>query len=72
MSDVIVMSKADCVLCEGSGFVTPYPYNKHVRCNHKWSKGSFMHEYNQAIQRADQAKKQIAKWEKALETGTFE
>lgn len=72
MSDTIVMSKEDCVLCGGSGFVSPYPYHKNVRCNHKWSKGSFMHEYNQAIQRAAEAKTQIEKWEKALETGSFE
>ena len=65
---MITMTKKDCTLCDGSGFVYPYPYRKRVKCDHTWSRGSFMERFDTTKQQAQEAQEEHKKWERALES----
>ena len=64
----IQMIKADCILCNGSGFITPYPYRKQKKCDHRWSMGSFLERLNDSRTKVREAEVENEKWEKALMT----
>ena len=65
---MITMTKENCILCLGSGFVVPYPYRKRVKCNHKWSRGSFMDQHDTLHDKMQEAIEEYGKWQRALET----
>jgi len=65
---MIIMKQDDCILCDGSGKVTPYPYRRQETCDHSWSRGSFMDRHNKAHSEMKEAIKEYEKWSKALET----
>ena len=49
-------------MCNGSGYVVPYPYRKRVKCNHRWSKRSFDDSYDAALQKKNDADAEFKKW----------
>ncbi len=62
------MTKEDCVLCRGSGWTNPYPYRRKKKCDHRWSRGSFMERYNTTHDAIQYAEEEHAKWARALES----
>ena len=65
---MIKMTKEDCILCNGSGWVTPYPYRRRKKCNHRWSMGSFAERLNDSRNKLLDAKIENEKWEQAYKT----
>ena len=65
---MITMKKEDCILCNGSGYVTPYPYRTRKKCDHKWSRNSFMERLNNAHDKMQEAEEEYTKWVRALES----
>ncbi len=39
---ILEMRKEDCIHCGGSGWVTPFPYHRRKRCNHRWDSGTIL------------------------------
>ncbi len=66
-SGMIQMTKPYCILCDGSGWVTPYPYRKRKKCDHRWSRGSFMERHNTLHDKMEEAIDEYTKWQRALE-----
>lgn len=64
---MIVMSQKYCTLCNGSGYVNPYPYRQRKKCNHTWSRGSFMERFNTTAEAIEKANIEHNKWKFALE-----
>ncbi len=65
---MIQMTKDDCTICDGSGWVNPYPYRKRKKCSHRWSRGSFMERFYSAAKEVERTTDIFHRWEKALET----
>ncbi len=65
---MIQMTKKDCVMCGGSGYVTPYPYRKQKKCDHRWSRDSFMERYNATKEAIQVAITEHSIWQRALES----
>jgi len=65
---MIEMTKEDCILCNGSGYVTPYPYRKQKKCDHKWSRDSFMERHDTTYDKIEEAITEHIKWHRALES----
>ena len=65
---MIEMTKEDCTLCNGSGWVTPYPYRNRKKCDHMWNMGSFMDRLNDSRTKVREAEVENEKWEQAYET----
>jgi len=66
--DMIVMSKDDCILCNGSGWVMPYPYRRRKKCSHTWNRGSFMERYYSAKDAISSAEHEMELLRSALRT----
>ena len=64
---MITMKKEYCILCNGSGWVNPYPYRKREKCDHSWNRGSFMDRYNTAKEKVTEAQKELEALQLALE-----
>ena len=67
---MIQMTKQDCILCNGSGFVTPYlyPYRGQKKCGHRWSRGSFLERLNTTHDEMQEKTEEHARWQRALES----
>ena len=63
---MIQMTKEDCILCDGSGVYTPYPYRTRRKCDHRWNRGSFLERLNASREAVGEAEVENEKWEKAL------
>jgi hypothetical protein len=63
---IIQMTKESCVLCNGSGYVAPYPYHKRKKCDHKWNYDSFMYRFSDSLQKIKDAIQEHKKWKTAL------
>lgn len=61
------MTKERCILCYGSGYVTPYPYRRKEKCDHQCSRKNFMYRYDEAHKKAIKAERDFFKIKKALE-----
>ena len=63
---MIKMTKEDCILCNGSGWYHPYPYRNRKKCDHRWSKSSFIERLNASRKAVRDAEVENERWEKAL------
>jgi len=72
MPSMIQMTKEDCIICDGSGVTTPYPYRKQKKCDHRWSYSSFLERLTSSRRAVVSAKAENEKWENALKSGTIE
>ena len=68
MMSNITMKKEDCILCNGSGKITPFPYRKQKKCDHKWSMGSFIERLGNSRRELQEAEIENERWEQAYKT----
>jgi len=65
---MIEMTQEHCILCNGSGFINPYPYRKRKKCDHKWNRGSFMERLSTIHDEMQEKIEEYSKWQRALES----